>query len=224
MASNKKIDRAMNGPGLFEITLGVLLSLVLGVLLAALHLIFKPVTVVADKLPDTVERGDVYFVEGSTNSSKARQVARKRQMLIDGGSAEVMFNEDELNSWIATATEKAEAGAGAVAGIYEPERINFRVRDSQLQIGLLGKLKTMGINQDLVFQTRGSFVASPEGFRFTADEFYIGSLPTHVVPGLTPFLISRIVAAQELPADLQATWKKLKVVAVEGNSLRLVLP
>jgi len=223
MASNKKIDRANNGPGLFEISLGVLLSLTLGVALAALHLIFKPVTVV-DKMPDAPDRGAVYFVEGATNSSKARQVARKRQMLIDGGSAEVMFNEEELNALMASAEPEVKAGASASSEIFTPERVNFRVRDGQLQIGLLGKIKALGLNEDLVFQTKGKFVESPEGFQYVADEFYIGSLPTHVVPGLTPYLINRILSSQDVPADMQGMWKKLKLVAVEGSAVRLVQP
>ncbi|CAM2831891.1 hypothetical protein [Rariglobus hedericola] len=223
MASNKKIDRALNGPGMFEITLGVLLSLTLGVLLAALHLIFKPVEIV-DKPVEAPERGQVYFVEGSSNTSKARQGTRKRQMLAEGNSADVSFNEEELNAWMASATQQPQAGSAGASELFTPERVNFRIREGVLHVGLLGKLKAVGLNQDLVFQTSGTFAQGADGYEFVADELYIGSLPTHIVPGLTPMLMKRILAAQELPEDLRIMWKKLKLVAVEDNSLRLVLP
>lgn len=227
MASNKKIERALNGPGPIEITLGVLLSISLGVLLAAIHLVFKPVEVVA-KAPDELEPGKVYFVEGAVNSSKSRQWMRKRQMLADGGSVEVMFSEEELNAWMASVAPQPQAGAGAAAAsgtaVLTPERVNFRIRDGVMQIGLLGKLTALGFTRDMVFQARGKFEPGAEGHKFTADEFYIGSLPTHTVPGLAELIIKRVLAQQELPEDLQKTWKQLKLVAVEDSSLRLVLP
>jgi hypothetical protein len=221
MASNKKMDRAVNGPGLFEITLGVILSVALGGLLAALHLVFKPVEVVA-KPADMIESGRVYVVDGAVNSSKARQWTRKRQVLAEGNAAEVTFTEEELNAWVASATparQKAEPEA-----LFAPERVNFRIADGVMQVALLGKFSLFGISHEMVFHTRGKFIEGTAGFAFTADELYLGSLPTHLVPKLKPFLVERIVAAQELPEDLKATWAKLKLVAVEGDTLRLVLP
>ena len=224
MTSNKKIERALNGPGWFEITLGVLLSLTLGVVLAALHLIFKPVEVAA-KPPETPENGKVYFIEGSSNGNKARQWQRKRQMLADGATADVVFVEEELNAWMASATSKPAQGAAAAAPtMVTPEKVNFRIQGGVLQVGVLNKVTVMGLTLDLVVQTRGKFVPGDGGFRFTADEFYIGSLPAHMVPGLVPLIMERIMAAQELPEDLKTTWSKLKLVAVEDNSLHLALP
>lgn len=224
MTSNKKIERALNGPGWFEITLGVLLSLTLGVLLAALHLIFKPVEVAA-KLPETPESGKVYFIEGSSNGNKARQWQRKRQILADGATADVIFTEEELNAWMASATPKPAQGAAATApAVVTPEKVNFRIQGGVLQVGVLNKVAVMGLTLDLVVQTRGKFVRGDGGFRFTADEFYIGSLPAHIVPGLVPMIMERLMSAQELPEDLKTTWSKLKLVAVEDNSLHLALP
>lgn len=222
MASNKKIERALNGPGMIEITLGVVLSVTLGVLLAALHLVFTPVEVVK-KAPDEPEAGKVYFVEGSQSGSKASQWKRKRQMLADGGPVEVAFNEDELNSWMASVAPQAAQEAG-VAGFFMPERVNFRIQESVLQVGLAGKLSAAGVSHDLVFQTRGQFEKGAAGFVFVPAEFYVGSLPLHTVPGLAPFFIKRILAAQELPEDMQETWKQLDTVVVENTVLRLNRP
>ncbi len=223
MASNKKIDRALKGPGTFEIVFGVLLSIILGALIAALHLVFKPVEVV-NKPPETVVAGQVYLIEGSMNSSMARQWQRKRQMLAEGNSADVTFNEEELNAWMSSVAPQAGKAAGSADAVFTPQRINFRIREGVLQAGMLGKIAVVGIDRDLVFQTRGRFVRGAEGFAFTADELYVGSLPVHKVPMLTPLLMKRVLAAQELPEDLVATWKKLNLVAVEDNLLRLVLP
>lgn len=227
MASNKKIERALKGPGFFEIVFGVILSLVLGMSLAVLHLIFKPVEVVA-KPPETAVAGQVYFIEGAVNSGKSRQWMRKRQMLAEGASADVAFTEEELNAWIASATPQPQKNAAAAAAnpetLFTPDHVNFRIQKGVLQVGLLGKLTVLGMSRDLVFHTRGKFIKGDNGYVFTADELYLGSLPAHTVPNLTSLIMERILAAQALPEDLKATWKKLSLVAVEDNVLRLVLP
>ncbi|MFA6960039.1 MAG: hypothetical protein WC205_04715 [Opitutaceae bacterium] len=224
MASNKKIERAKNGPGLFEITFGVLLSIILGVLLAAVHLALKPVTKVT-KQSDATDTGVVYFVEGASSSSKSSQWKRKRQMLTDGGSVDVSFTEEELNAWMANVAPKPKQGAAAAStAVLTPEHINFRIQSGVMQVGVLGKLSAFGFDMDMVVQARGKFVPGPDGFDFEADEFYIGSLPVHAVPRLTPLVIKKVLAAQEFPEDLKTTWKQLKLVAVEDNSLHLTLP
>ncbi len=82
----------------------------------------------------------------------------------------------------------------------------------------------LGGSLDLVFHTRGKFVKGDSGYVFTADQLYLGSLPAHMIPNLTSFIFDRILDAQQLPEDLQATWKKLNLVAVEDNTLHLILP
>lgn len=226
MSTNSKIERAKNGPGPVEIVLSVLLSLALGVLLAAVHLVFKPVEIVK-KAEDAKEVGVVYFVEGEVNSNKSRQWTRKRQMLADGGPAEVAFSEEELNAWISTAAPAAAPAPGAAAApasVLTPERINFRIRDGVFQAGVVGKLSLFGLEHALVVQTRGDFQPGGDGFAYVAKELYVGSLPVHAVPGLAEVAIRRALASQEVPEDIQATWKKLKLVAVEGNVVKLALP
>jgi hypothetical protein len=224
MATNNKIDRALRGPGPIEIVLSIILSLVLGVLIGAVHLVFKPVTLVK-KPEEATEVRTVYFVEGSENSSKSRQWTRKRQMLAGSGPVDVVFNEDELNAWIVSAAPKpAPEAAAATPAIIAPERINFRIQNDLLQVGVIGKLSVFGYEQEMVVQTRGTFEPGTDGFVYKAKEFYVGSLPTHMVPGLTEYILQRIAASQELPEDLRAAWKKLTLVAVEDSSLRLSLP
>lgn len=223
MSTSSKIDRAKNGPGPVEIVLSILLSLALGVLLAAVHLVFKPVEIVK-KADDAKDVGAVYFVEGEVNSNKSRQWQRKRQMLADGGPAEVAFSEEELNAWVSGATPAAPAPGAAAVSVLTPERINFRIRDGVFQAGVVGKLSLFGLEHQLVVQTRGDFEPGDAGFAYVAKELYVGSLPVHAVPGLPEFLIQRALASQELPEDLKTLWKKLKLVAVEANTVKLALP
>ena len=223
MVSNKRIDRALYGPGLFEVTLGALMGVSLGVAVAALHLVFTPVAVLS-KPPEGAAATGVYFVEGSANSAKARQWMRKHQLLSEGGSADVAFCEDELNAWMASAITKAQPAAGSTPALITPERINFRIHDGVFQVGVLGKLDAFEFTRQFVIQARGKFGPGANGFEFIADEFYIGSLPAHTVPGLTALIIRRVLAAQAVPEDLKANWRKLKLVAVEDNQVHIVVP
>ena len=220
MASQKRIDRALNGPGVFEVTLGALMGIGLGVALAALYLMLKPVAILT-KPPETVAAAEVYFVKGDVNTTKAHQWSRKQQLLTAGGSADVVFSEEELNAWMASATAKAPADASKLV---TPEWVNFRIRDGVMQIGIGGKFDALELTHPFVIQARGKFVQGANGFEFTADELYIGSLPTHRVPGLPQWIIQRALAAQKLPEDLTTMWRNFKLVAVEDSALHIIVP
>jgi hypothetical protein len=238
MASLTKTERALQGPGLFEITLGVVFSIALGVILSALYLVFKTVET-AKEMPKDPVIGAVYFLEGSSAAGKSHQWGRKHQLLIDGGTADITFTEDELNAWMASLmpkaaakTPKAPAGKAAPAdsktdapaAFVVPDRPNFRIRDGVLQVGVPATVNVFGASLPLIVQTRGHFERGQEGFVFKADELYIGSLPAHRIPGLTGWITRRAVAEQDIPDDLRAAWRKLSLVAVEGNVLHLSLP
>ncbi|HTJ77461.1 MAG TPA: hypothetical protein VL357_00540 [Rariglobus sp.] len=234
MASLTKTERALRGPGIFEITLGVVMSIMLGVVLAAVYLILKPVAAVKE-LPKEPVIGAVYFLQGETNSSKATQWKRKRQMLSEGGTADISFSEEELNAWIASvvpqapvapkaAPAKADAKPVASGPLVVMDRPNFRIRDGVLQVGVPTTINAFGVSTSLIFQTRGHFSKGQNGYVFVADELYVGSLPTQLVPGLKNLIVSRLMAAEEIPDDLRTAWGKLSLVTVEGNQLRLSLP
>lgn len=220
MASQKRIERELNGPGLFEITLGALMGIVLGVVLGCLYLILKPVEILT-KPPETQGAGDVYFVKGDVNTTKARQWTRKQQLLSAGGAADVLFNEEELNAWVASATAKTPSDSSKVV---VPESVNFRIRDGVMQVGIIGKFQALEMTHPFVIQARGKFAPGANGFEFIADELYIGSLPTHRFPGLPQWLMQRALAAQELPEELTTMWLKLKLVAVEDSMLHVIVP
>ena len=220
MTSHKRIDRALNGPGVFEVMLGALMGIGLGVALAAVYLILKPVAILTTP-PETVAASEVYFVKGDVNTAKARQWSRKQQLLSMGGPTDVVFNEEELNAWMANAKAKAPADA---TKLVTPEWVNFRIRDGVMQIGIGGKVKAVELTHPFVIQARGKFAQGANGFEFIADELYIGSLPTHRVPGLPQWILQRALAAQKLPEDLITMWRKFKLVALEDNALHIIVP
>jgi hypothetical protein len=121
---NKKIDRALYGPTIYEVTFGLLLSVALGAALGITFLIFKPAEVVA-QMPKEDERkpGTTYYVAGSADAVKGKQWMRKKQALIDSTPGEIAFTEDDFNLWSMSdseagkkATEKAaKAQAEAAA-------------------------------------------------------------------------------------------------------------
>ena len=220
MASQKRIDRALNGPGLIEVTLGALMGIGLGVALGALYLMLKPVEILT-KPPETVAAAEVCFVKGDINSAKARQWSRKQQLLSAGGTTDIVLSEEELNAWMASATAKAPSDP---AKLVTPEWVNFRIRDGVMQIGIVGKIQAFELTQAFVIQARGKFVPGANGYEFTADELYIGSLPTHRVPGLPQWIIQRALAAQKLPEELTAMWRNFKLVAVEDSAVHIIVP
>ncbi|MEI6862502.1 MAG: hypothetical protein WCL04_09655, partial [Verrucomicrobiota bacterium] len=102
----EKRARELRGPGLVEILFSIVLSLLLGVVLSATHLVFKPVEKKMEKepaaapAPAAVLYRPVQFVEGTT-AGGAGWLAKK-QAFVSGASGSITLNEAELNTLIAT--------------------------------------------------------------------------------------------------------------------------
>ncbi len=215
----ERYERALYGASLFEVTLGALLSVALGAVLALAFLVFKPVET-AKAPPEQPEVGTVYYVQGSANGTRGRQYLRKRQLLLEGGASEVItLSEDELNAWIASSRANPDAQGGS--GFLVPQSVNFRVRESQLQIGLPCTLSLPGLDRTIIVQAKGGFEQRSGKFVYAPSEMYVGSLPAHRVPGLASFVTNRLMAAQELPPETVAAWSRLERVSVEGEHLVL---
>jgi len=103
---NRRLERALYGPTIYEVTLGLLLSIVLGAGVAIVFLIFKPAEVVAET-PKEDERkaGVIYYVAGTADAGRAKLWRSKHQALVDGTPGEIVFTEDDLNEWFLTSTE-----------------------------------------------------------------------------------------------------------------------
>jgi hypothetical protein len=217
---NKKVQRALYGPGIVEVLLGAVLSLALGMILAGLYLVFKPVAVV-NKLPtaDKREEGMVYYVQGAKGSGEGSQLLRKQQLFLEGSS--VVLNEYELNTWMASSNDASKKPVDPKAPA--ANQLNFHISKGVLQIGIPYTVDLLGLNGAVIIQTQGTFVKEGDEFVYEPSTIYIGSLPAHRIPILLTVLKKKMYSAQELPDDLAAAWKKLANVSIEGNLLRLTM-
>lgn len=244
-----KVDRALYGPSLFEITLGMFLSILLGAALAVCFLIFKPVEVVIE-LPKENDRiaGQVYYIEGSRDSGRAKQWRRKRQLLSEGKPGEISITEEELYAWFSggdtqAVTEKkpvaakpskaippSASGAPKQGDVPIPDEIvvvaepNFRIHEGMLQIGFPTTINLLTLSFPVVFQAQGIFEKKGDMFMYEPQSVLIGSLPVHRIPGAVSYLTKRAFAAQSFPAEGLDAWRKVSAVSLEGRTLKLTIP
>lgn len=236
-----KIDRAVHGPSWAEVILGAVLSLLLGAILAAAVLVIRePVKVKELPKPEDQKRNTVYFVEGSKDTSRARQAAEKRKAFVAGQT--VTLTEEEINTLLAgdsqaAAAAQAKAGApkagdkkdaknaepapaesGETVAVGAP---NVRIRDGVVQVAAPVTLSALGVSQKVTFQSRGGFAKEGEVFVYQPTEMYVGSCPVSRLPVVAGLVKSRILAAKAVPEDIATAWRKLKEVVVEENKIRL---
>ena len=242
---DKKLERALYGPSLFEVTLGAALSVLLGAVGAVAYLVFKPVEIVK-ALPKEEERiaGQVYFVEGSKETGKAKQWRTKRKQLAEGVPGEISFIEDELNAWFApevAAAPKAAAkpapGKPAAPVAEEPVPVPdelvtfshpaFRIADNSMQIScsaVFNPLAMVTLNVPIIVQANGGFEKQGDQFVYAPKTLMLGSLALHRVPGATNYLMKKAMETQALPEAGLAAWKKVENVTVDGRVLKVVVP
>lgn len=225
---NKKIERELHGPSWTEVILGAVLSLILGVVLAAAWLVFKPVAAVRE-MPKEPAPDVVYYLEGSRDSFKARQASAKQRAFVQGESVEL--HEEELNlltaprvtTPAATPGQTQAAPAAAEKGLVTPGAPNFRIRDGAMQIGVPLELSLLGFKQRVIMQARGGFASRGERVVFAPDEFYVGSCPIQRLPFVEGMLMKRIMAEADIPEELATAWSNVSEAAIEGSTLQLTM-
>ena len=219
-------------PSWTEVTIGALLSVIIGALFGVVYLVVKPVVTVKE-MPkeEEVDRTAVYFIEGGRDGGKSRDAAAKRKAFV--GGTPVILNEHELNSYVTPAAAPgkpaapgakpaaapAAPGAGYTSGV-----VNFRIHDSQLQIGVPVKIDLFGLELSVVVQTRGTFVQKEGGFAFDPATMLVGSCPVDRLPAARSFVMEKFIATQQVPEDISKAWAKLTDVAVVGSALKLTMP
>ncbi|MCX6956234.1 MAG: hypothetical protein NTV51_29215 [Verrucomicrobia bacterium] len=232
---SKKMDRKPHEPGWGEVILGAALSVVIGVVLGAVALVFKPVETVKE-LPKEPVPGQTYFIEGSRDSSKAKQATAKRKAFALGSSGTLSIVEDELNSLAGPATPApvpaAKPKAGDKAAPAAPSAPsgdalsagtpNFRIRGGVVQIGFpvtIGLLDTK-----VVVQAQGMFAKRGNVFVFEPETLTVGSCPVQRLPYASTYVTKKFLASQTVAEDIAAAWPKVSAIAVEGNVLKLTMP
>lgn len=220
-----KFDRSQYEPSMIEITLGALLSVLLGVVLAAVWLVLKPVETVRE-IPDEPVPGKVYYVEGRAGSTSAREWMAKWQRFAAGGS--VTLDEGDLNTaYRAKAAEAEKAKKDepkAEPGMITPGQLNFRISDGQLQIGAPVELSVIGFQKKLQVFAQGGFERSGDHFVYAPDKFYVGSLCVEKIPVVGGLIVDRLLAAMQPSEDVAAAWNRLGDVKLEGSQLQLMMP
>lgn len=216
-------DRVAHGPSWAEVIFGAILSLVLGVVIGALLLVFRPV-VTAKEEPKERERGVVYYIEGVRDGSKARQALAKRKTFIEGQSISV--TEEEINALIApppAAPAPGEKDAAAAASEqFKTGTPVVRVRDGVLQIGIPVTVDLLGAK--LVAQAQGSLVKQGDVFVFEPATMYLGSCPVNRVPYLSGLVREKVLHAYPVPDDIKQAWGKLADAKVDGAMVKLTMP
>ncbi len=233
--STQKIDRALYGPSWTEVIFGAILSFGLGICLAIVFLILKPVQVVLE-MPkeDKIVRNMEYFIQGAKDSTKGRGVDAKLKQLGEGKS--VTLSEGELNSIFggkapapapkapAKADPKAPAKAAEPPPMTATSAPNFRIVGDRLQIGLPTTIDFLGINESLVVVATGRFSTSGGKVSYDIDDFRVGSLPANRLPYIKNAVTKKILTAQNFPEELTSIWDKLASITIEGNALTLNMP
>ena len=227
-----KIEKALYGPSMTEVFCGAILGLLAGVLVACIYLVFKPVPTVR-AIPKDQPRGMVYYIPGSTGSSKGSAWFAKQKQFVSGKS--IQLSEEELNTWVATTVKldsppapnkpknDGSAGAGAASDkIFTPSKPNFKIVNDKLQIGLNCTLNWYGLMTDVILQSTGTFVRDGDHFIYKPDTLYLGSCPLQLLPGASGLLMSHIVSAGKVPDEFRDAWYKLNDVVVAGGELKLV--
>jgi hypothetical protein len=238
---DKKLERALYGPGLFEVTLGAALSVALGAVAGVAYLVYKPVETVK-ALPKEADRvpGQIYYVEGSKETGKARQWRTKRKQLAESVPGEIAFIEDELNAWFAPDVSAPKPAAKPAPGAPPeaapeapiPDELvswshpSFRIADNALQVSCsatFNPLQMLALNVPLIVQANGDFQKQGEEFVYVPKTLYVGSLPVHRIPGATDYLIKRARTSQALPEQGMEAWKKVANVTVDGRLLKVAV-
>jgi hypothetical protein len=225
------LSRKQRPPSWFEVILGALLSVALGVALGAAYLATRPVKTVGEAPKDAAPTA-VFFVEGVKGYVSTASVQAKKKAFLNGDS--VTVDEAELNVLFSGPTKPppppapkntlAQPPPPPPAKEYDVAPINVRIHDGKIQFAEVYTLNDYGLNGNLVVQARGDIVKSGDGFEFVPDVFYVGCCPLQRIPYVRSWLLKKILFVQPFPADLAAAWSKLTDVSIEGSKLRLKMP
>jgi hypothetical protein len=220
---SSKFDRSQYEPSLIEITLGALLSVLLGAVLSAAWLVMKPVATVRE-LPEEPVPGKVYYVEGRAGST--REWMSKLQQFTAGRS--ITLDEGDLN--LAYRTKAAEAEKAAkdeekpAPGMLTPGQLNFRIADGVLQIGAPVDVSIAGLIKTKVqVVAQGGFKRSGDTLVYAPDKFYVGSLRVEKLPVIVGMVMDRLLAAMNVSEDLAGAWDQLGDAKLEGAQLQLIM-
>lgn len=209
------ISLDQKSPGVVGVIIGASLSIVLGALLAGVHLVFKPVEIVK-AAPKEPVAGVRYFVQGGGAAAAGKAWERKKEAVATG-RGEVGFAEGDLNAWaqetFKTPPETQEAKKDATF-LLVPGTPNLRLVGDELQLGVVTELVYFGTITPLVFQAHGGFEQSAAGWRYAPEEVYLGCFPLHRIPALVDLVATRFGTDGKLPPEVETVLARATAIKV----------
>jgi hypothetical protein len=232
MSAKRKVQK---GPSWFEVGLGAVLSVLLGIVLGAAYLVEKPVAKVTS-IPKDAPTDAVFYIEGSRDSGGV--VEQKRKEFASGQS--VTVSEGELNGFISSYSkvsappppppaakpgDKAPPPApSSDQKILDVGVLNTRITGGKLQLGTSVTVSLFGFSTSVIVQATGTISRSGSGFVFDPERFYVGGCPMTRLLIVKDYAMKKLLFAQPPPDDVVAAWSKLSDVTLSGTSMTLKMP
>ncbi len=224
MATGSKKKEEQKGPKPYEVIIGALLSIILGVLLAMVYLVVQPVEEV-DELPAEAlrDRRTVYFVEGQTGSAADFNWRPKVTSFEAGAAGTIELVEQELNQWVGSAFPNLEDTEAEGLLTLVPRSVNFRIQDGALQIASDMEVNVFGVGREVLAQIRGSIVQRDGRYVFEADSMAIGGFRMQH-DAVMDLILKRLFAAFDPSEEVTESWSRLARAEVRDDALILELP
>ncbi|HMD60807.1 MAG TPA: hypothetical protein VKG78_05230 [Opitutaceae bacterium] len=226
-----KIPGLERSPSWFEVSLGALLSVALGIVLGALYLALKPVKKLGEAPKDALS-STVTYVDGVRGYYTSAAVDAKRKAFVAGKS--VTVDEAELNVLFSGPVKPPPAPLPPNTLVqpppppapkeYDKTALNVRISDGRIQFASTYSFNEYGISEIVVVQTRGGFARNGPTFEYVPDAFYVGCCPLQRIPYVREWLLKKLLFTDPVPDDIAAAWSRLSDVTIEGSKLRLRMP
>ncbi|MEX2381080.1 MAG: hypothetical protein WD490_01745 [Opitutales bacterium] len=214
---------AKKGPKTYEIVVGAILSLLLGVFLAAVYMVTTPVEVV-DEMPDSPDSTKVYYVTGDAGEQPL-QWSQKLGALTSGTwSGAFPVSEQELNQWAQSAFAESNGSGEDGTFVVTPGTPNFRLYGERIQVGADLEYSVFGFGQTIKSQAHGQIIEKGGRFVFEPHELHLGSLPIPRAGGLSSLVFNRLRESFEVSEELKQGWERVSYAAVDESVLRIELP
>lgn len=213
-------------PGVTSVFIGAVLSVIVGGLLAAVHLVSLPVEMLKTAPKEAPAKGARIFIAGESGASAGRAWQPKRDGLAAGTSGRQTWSEAELNAWSAATFEPAKLNKDDAADkmvLVTGGIPDFRFDGAALQLGMVNKVHLLGSETPLVLQARGGFVRTNAGWIYAPTEARLGALPLHKIPTLMSLVAGRFVA-RPFPAEVEKALQNAHEIAVREGALVIALP
>lgn len=205
-------------------SVGILFWGTLGVFIAGVYLLNKPVNEVK-RMPaeDDIQPG-IYYVEGRRSGVDGAGWVAKRNEVISEVPFEFSLNEQELNQWSSSSfgERRKELSVELGTAKIEPGIPLFRIADSSLQFGVPIEISGIGENRRIILQAAGTFVADEDrGPQFQPDKVYLGSCRIPNFQGISSLVVGGLVGVMGVPEDVSVAWPSVTAAQVDGDAVKL---